>query len=364
MDGDGDEEEAVQEGSEEKGLLLRAEGEAREEEIARSSSGTGNSPRVVVAKRLEFSAWDRDDDAGYHPVKRVGEPDEPHVARGHPFVDRIAAREFSGNRHALLPRELEGGLVEHVDVESAARVHDSEPDPPTFQFVIEARSLSSNILELPVAEREALVPRHLRGDVAMNRTVEVLRIQIECQLLTAKEVAPPSMGIVQLSLSGRLQGRVDVPIVVDAFRQVSQEIGPELPHVLRVVDDEGDVLEMPESGRVYSRVTPEDQRVDPATGRTGHPGRGRTIVHRLGVKAATLRERGRSKVSRKLVRGPYHAGESGSRVKASLGDQGMDGTHGRSSGFHAKWDRSSSASRRALAGDLISNTKTSSVFRI
>ena len=103
MGGDGDEEEAVQEGSEEKGLLLRAEGEAREEEIARSSSGTGNGPRVVVAKRLEFSAWDRDDDAGDHPVKRVGEPDEPHLARGHPFVDRIAARESSGSNTCPLP---------------------------------------------------------------------------------------------------------------------------------------------------------------------------------------------------------------------------------------------------------------------
>src|SRR5256885_16659541 len=110
MGGDGDEEEALQEGGEEKGLLLRAEGEAREEEIARSSSGTGNGPRVVVAKRLEFFPWDRDDDARYHSVKRVGQPDEPHLARGHPFVDRIAARESSGHRHALLPRELEGGL--------------------------------------------------------------------------------------------------------------------------------------------------------------------------------------------------------------------------------------------------------------
>src|SRR5207302_10744775 len=198
----------------------------------------------------------------------------------------------------------------------------------------------------------------------MDRTVEVLRIQIECQLLTAKEAAPPSVGIVQVGPSPRLQGRVDVPIVVDAFRQVSQEIGPELPHVLGVVDDERDVLEMPESGRVDPRVTSEDQRVDPATARTSHPGGGRTVVHLLGVKAATLRQRGRSKVSRKLVRGPYHAGESGSRVKASLGKQGVDGTHGRSSGFHAKWDRSSSASRRAMSGDLIVKSNTAVFPRI
>src|SRR5437016_9828918 len=117
---------------------------------------------------------------------------------------------------------------------------------------------------------------------------------------------------------------------------------------------------MPESGRVDPRVTPEDHRIDPATGRTGHPGGGRTVVHLLGVKAATLRERGRSKVSRKLVPGSYHAGESGSRAKASLGD----GTHGRSSGFHAKWDRSSSASRRAMSGNLISNPNTSAFSRI
>src|SRR5438309_8302963 len=148
MGGDGDEEEEVQEGSEEKGLLLRAEGEAREEETGRSSSGTGNGPRVIVAKRLEFSARDRDDDAGHHPVKRVGEPDEPHLARGHPFVDRIAAREFSGNRHALLPRELEGGLVKHMDVESAARVYDSETDPSMIQFVIVARGFTSIIIDL------------------------------------------------------------------------------------------------------------------------------------------------------------------------------------------------------------------------
>src|SRR5439155_1677342 len=146
------------------------------------------------------------------------------------------------------------------------------------------------------------------------------------QLLTAKEAAPPGVGVFQVGPSRRLQGRVDVPIVVDAFRQVSQEIGPELPHVLGVVDDERDVLEMPESGRVDPRVTPEDHRIDPATGRTGHPGGGRTVVHLLGVKAATLRERGRSKVSRERVRGSYQAGESGSRVKASLWDQGVDGT--------------------------------------
>src|SRR5207237_7124823 len=108
MGRDGDEEEAVQEGGKEKGLLLRAEGEAREEEIARSNSETGNGLRVVVAKRLEFSARDRDDDAGHHPVKRVREPDEPHLARGHPFVDRIASREFAGSRHALLTRALDG----------------------------------------------------------------------------------------------------------------------------------------------------------------------------------------------------------------------------------------------------------------
>src|SRR5256885_15267323 len=120
---------------------------------------------------------------------------------------------------------------------------------------------------------------------------------------------------------------------------------------------------MPESGRVNPRVTPEDQRVDPAAGRTGHPGGGRTVVHLLGVKATTLRERGRSKVSRKLVLGPYHAGESGSRVKASPGDRGVDGTHGRSSGFHAKWDRSSSASRRAMSRGLIPNSKTAAVCR-
>src|SRR5207244_7396066 len=107
--------------------------------------------------------------------------------------------------------------------------------------------------------------------------------------------------------------------LVDAVWQGPQGIGPELPDVLGVVDGERDVLEMTESGRVGPRVTSEDQRIDPAAGRTGDPGGGRTVVHLVGVKAATLRERGRSKVSRKLVRGPYHAGESGPRVKASLG---------------------------------------------
>src|SRR5207247_8670519 len=120
----------------------------------------------------------------------------------------------------------------------------------------------------------------------MDRTVEVLRIQIECQLLTAKETAPPSMGIVKLSPSRRLQGRVDVPIVVDAFWQVSQEIGPELPHVLGVVDDERDVLEMPESGRVNPRVTSEDQRIDPAAGRT------RSEERRVGKGCRAGRARG------------------------------------------------------------------------
>src|SRR5438046_9849311 len=132
----------------------------------------------------------------------------------------------------------------------------------------------------------------------MDRTVEVLRIQIECQLLTAKETAPPSMGIVQLSPSRRLQGRVDVPIVVDAFWPVSQEIGPELPHVLGVVDGERDGLEVRESGRGDPRVTSEGQRIDPAAGRAGPPGGGRRGTPLVGANAAEPGRRGRAQAAR------------------------------------------------------------------
>src|SRR5256885_439391 len=249
-------------------------------------------------------------------------------------------------------------------MEAATRVHDSEAAPLALELVEQVRCLPANLLELPVAEGEALVSRHLRPDVAVNRAIQVLWIQVECEFLASKEPALPSMRIVEVSRSRRLERRVDVPVVVDALRQVTQQIGPKLPHVLDIIDHERDILEMAEPTGIDARVASEDQRIHPASLRTGHPSRGRPIVHLRSVEATALPERGRSKVPRQFVLRPYHAGESGLRVKASLVIRGREGIQGESSGFHATWARSSSASRRAMSGDLISKPKTSAFSRI
>ena len=89
-------------------------------------------------------------------------------------------------------------------METAARVHDSEAAPLALELVEQVRCLPANLLELPVAEGEALVSRHLRPDVAVNRAIQVLRIQVECEFLAAKEPALPSMRIVEVSRSRRL----------------------------------------------------------------------------------------------------------------------------------------------------------------
>src|SRR5256885_14490695 len=102
---------------------------------------------------------------------------------------------------------------------------------------------------------------------------------------------------------------------------------------------------MAEPTGIDARVASEDQGIDPASLRTGHPSRGRTIVHLRSVEATALPQRGRSKVPRQFVLRPYHAGESGLRVKASLVIRGREGIQGESSGFHAKIGRASCRER-------------------
>src|SRR5205823_2900991 len=210
-----------------------------------------------------------------------GQPNQSHLARSDPFIDGITPRDGSGNLTPLLAGELKSVAVEHMDVEPAAREHDSEAAPPTRQFVEQFRRLPPDLSEFPIAEGEALMTSHFRGDVAVDWTVDILRIQVERQLLPAEDPAPPSLRVIDSRLPCLVQRCVHVPVVVDALRKVPKEI--------------------------------------------------------------------RSEVSRQLVSGADHGGTSDGEVKCS--SLVPDGTHGRSSGFHARWDRSSSASSLAMSAD-------------
>src|SRR5438094_1092565 len=291
-----------------------------------------------------------------------GQPNQPHLARSDPFIDGITSRDGSGNLVPILAREPKGVGVEHMDVEPAAREHDSEAAPPTRQFVEQFRRLPPNLLEFPITEGQALVTGHFRGDVAVDWTVDILGIQVERQLLPAEDPAPPSLRVIDSRLPCLVQRCVHVPVVVDALRKVPKEIRSEVAHLLDVVDDERHILQMPKSPGVDSRVPSEDQGEDTASGGTGHPRGGGFVIHPSGVETPPLLQRRRSEVSRQLVSGADHGGTSDGEVKCS--SLVPDGTHGRSSGFHARWDRSSSASSLAMSADPISKSKTSAFSRI
>jgi len=100
--------------------------------------------------------------------------------------DRVAAGEVLGDPQSFSPSQSEGCFVKHVDVKTATREYDPKPVPSPREFVEQGRGLASNLSELPIAEREALVPPPLRLDVPVNRTIEVLGIQVKRELLTAE----------------------------------------------------------------------------------------------------------------------------------------------------------------------------------
>src|SRR3989449_5714110 len=87
---------------------------------------------------------------------------------------------------------------------------------------------------------------HLRLDVSVNRAVQVLRIQIECELLPPEQGTSPAARIVEPSLTGRIQGRVHIPFIENAFWQVLHEIGGKALPVACAVDDQGNILQVSE----------------------------------------------------------------------------------------------------------------------
>src|SRR5436190_4375816 len=246
-----------------------------------------------------------------------GQPNQSHLARSDPFIDGITPRDGSGNLTPLLAGELKSVAVEHMDVEPAAREHDSEAAPPTRQFVEQFRRLPPDLSEFPIAEGEALMTGHFRGDVAVDWTVDILRIQVERQLLPAEDPAPPSPCVIDSRLPCLIQRCVHVPVVVDALRKVPKEIRSEVAHLLDVVDDERHILQMPKSPGVDSRVPSEDQGEDTASGGTGHPRGGGIVVHPSPVETPTLLERRRSEAPRQLVSGEDHGTTSVFEVKCS-----------------------------------------------
>src|SRR5438876_9172697 len=153
-------------------------------------------------------------------MERKGQPDQSHLAGRDPFIDRITPRQGGGDPAPLLAGEPKGIGVEYMDVEPAAREHDSEAAPAPRQFVEQFRRLPADLLEFPIAEGEALVTGHFRGDVAMDRTVDILRIQVERQLLPAEDSAPPAPSVIDSHLTCLLQRAARVSGEVPALRRV------------------------------------------------------------------------------------------------------------------------------------------------
>src|SRR2546422_11281085 len=102
---------------------------------------------------------------------------------------------------------------------------------------------------------------HLRLDVSVDRTVEVLRIEIERELLSLKKGTPPGARIVEPCLAGRVQGGVHVPIVVDAFGQILEEIEAKVLHPAGVAASQWDGFQVPKATSINSGVPAEDERV-------------------------------------------------------------------------------------------------------
>src|SRR5439155_23478563 len=96
-------------------------------------------------------------------------------------------------------------------------------------------------------------------DVSVDRTVEVLRIEMERELLSLKKGTPPGARIVEPCLAGRVQGGVYVPIVVDAFGQVLEDIGAKVLDPAGVVDNQWNVFQVTKAPVIISGLPSEDE---------------------------------------------------------------------------------------------------------
>src|SRR6266508_4632357 len=314
---------------------------------------------IVVAEPFQPGPIHRNYDSRHHPVKGIRQADEPHLARRDPFVDRIPSGDLSRDRPPLPPIQTETGLVEDVDMEASTRVDDPEPCPPSRQLVVEFRRLPPHLLELPVAERQALAASHLVRDVAVDRTVEVLRIEVEGELLPEEVTAAPCVRVVDVCPARLGQRGVHVPVVVHAFGQVLGQEGPQVPGPPHIVRDERDVLQRPEPTRIDAGVAAQDEGVRPIPARPGHPALRGSIVHRPPVEGTPRLERRGSEVPGELIPSARHDPRTAASRKASRSNR-----YGRSSGSHARWDRSSSPSRRAISDRERSKSKTCAFSRI
>src|SRR5881409_2143110 len=204
---------------------------------------------------------------------------------------------------------------------------------------------------------------HLRFDVSVDRTVEVLRIQIERELLPLKKGTPPGARIVEPCLAGRVQGGVHVAIVVDAFGQILEEIGAKVLHPAGVVDNQWNVLQVSKAPGINSGVPSEDEGVRPLAFGMGHPLRRGAKVHRFLIEPSTIREGCGAEIVREFIPRADHRGESRLRVKPPPMGR-MPSRHGRSSGFHATREPSSSESRRSISSRFKSKSKTAAFSRM
>src|SRR5207245_1472659 len=193
-------------------------------------SESGDRPRIIVAELLQVASRDGEDDSRHHPVERIGETDQPHLARCDPFVNRISMRVPSRDPAALLPGEPKRSLIEHVNVEATTGIDDPQVRPRSRELVVEDRGLAVDFLELPVAERQSLVAAHLGDDVAMNWTIDVFWIEVEREFLSEEESAPPRVRVIETGLSGRREGRVEGPVIVPALRERFRTIGAQPTH--------------------------------------------------------------------------------------------------------------------------------------
>src|SRR2546428_13219886 len=142
-------------------------------------------------------------------------------------------------------------------MESAARVDDLQPGPPRGELIVQRGGLSTDLLELPAAERKALMAPHFRLDVPVNRAVQAFRVQVEGKFLPGEERTAPCARIVEPGRSSVVERGVGISIVVHAFREAFHEIGTEVADVASVVDDQGGVLRVAESPRVDVAVDGE-----------------------------------------------------------------------------------------------------------
>src|SRR2546427_10296181 len=103
---------------------------------------------------------------------------------------------------------------------------------------------------------------HLPLDVSVDRTVEVLRIEIERELLSLKKGTSPGARIVEPCLAGRVQGGAHGPIVVEAFGQILEEVGAKGLHSARGVDNQWNAFQVSQAPGLDSRAPSAHEGVD------------------------------------------------------------------------------------------------------